>query len=260
MMLRYCHLISVIAIIMGLATMLGGTATASGRLVTDLSEKDFSITTSFHGTELLLFGAVDGREGDDLIVVIKGPPVDLAHRRKANRAGIWINVETNIWKQAPSFYQILATRSLDQIVAREKLVKLGVGTGNIGLEMSSETKAVGLTRPEPKQFIKALQSNMDAKNLWPAETGQVSLSQNALFRARVVLPANIVSGTYDIRILQMRDGVAINEDRTNLVVNKGGLSADIYNLAHKHSALYGVLAIAFAVAAGWLAAMAFRRY
>ena len=101
---------------------------------------------------------------------------------------------------------------------------------------------------------------MDAKNLWPAKTGLVSLSHNALFRARVVLPANIVSGTYGIRILQMRGGVAINEDRTNLVVNKGGLSADIYNLAHKHSALYGVLAIAFAVAAGWLAAMAFRRY
>jgi hypothetical protein len=33
----------------------------------------------------------------------------------------------------------------------------------------------------------------------------------------------------------------------------------IYNFAHDYSLFYGLFAIAFAVAAGWLAAVAFRR-
>jgi len=80
----------------------------AGRVVADLSQSNVSITSGFHGTELLLFGAVDGRETDDIIVVVSGPPTDVAQRRKAQVGGIWINVETNIWKDAPSLYQILA--------------------------------------------------------------------------------------------------------------------------------------------------------
>jgi hypothetical protein len=37
------------------------------------------------------------------------------------------------------------------------------------------------------------------------------------------------------------------------------LSAGIYNFAHDYSALYGIFAILFAVASGWLAAAVFRR-
>jgi uncharacterized protein (TIGR02186 family) len=259
MMRIYRHFLILFALTLGLLVPVGGGASASGRLVADLSQKDFSITTSFHGADLLLFGAVDGRDGDDLIVIITGPPTDIAHRRKDNRAGIWINVETNVWKQAPGFYHILATRPLDLVTTPAMLKTLAIGPENMGLEMVPENPAPDLSRPKPTQLIQALQANMAELNLWPEGTGDIELTQNALFRARVVLPANIVSGTYDIRIMHMRDGNAINQAKTNLFIKKGGLSADIYNLAHQHSALYGIFAIAFAVAAGWLAATAFRR-
>ena len=65
----------------------------AGRVVADLSQSNVSITSGFHGTELLLFGAVDGQDTDDIIVVINGPPTDIAQHRKAKVAGIWINVE-----------------------------------------------------------------------------------------------------------------------------------------------------------------------
>ena len=67
----------------------------SSRLVADLSKSKIAITSGFHGTDLLLFGAVDGAVGDDILVVISGPPTDIAQRRKAKHAGTWINVETN---------------------------------------------------------------------------------------------------------------------------------------------------------------------
>ncbi len=259
MSLVFRHFLAILTLSLGFALMLAGTAVATGRLVADLSQKDFSITTSFHGTDLLLFGAVNGQSGDDLVVVVTGPPTDIAQRRKANRAGIWVNVETNIWKQAPSFYRILSTRPLSAIATPETLARLSVGTANIRLEITPETAAPNSPKPRRSDYIDALQSNMANLGLWPAGNGDVSLAKDALFRARIALPANILSGTYDIRVIHLRDGIAINEDQASLSVKKGGLSAQIYNLAHKYPALYGIFAIVFAVVAGWLAAAAFRR-
>ena len=93
----------------------------AGRVVAYLSQSNVSITSGFHGTELLLFGAVDGEDTDDIIVVINGPPTDIAQHRKAKVAGIWINVETHIWKGAPALYQILATRPIAEIADAQVL-------------------------------------------------------------------------------------------------------------------------------------------
>ena len=51
--------------ILGFILLLGMTSLAaanSGRLVADLSKSNIAITSGFHGTDLLLFGAVDGAE------------------------------------------------------------------------------------------------------------------------------------------------------------------------------------------------------
>jgi len=255
-MIRARHFMLSFILLLGMTSL---AAANSGRLVADLSKSNIAITSGFHGTDLLLFGAVDGAVGDDILVVISGPPTNIAQRRKANRAGIWINVETNIWQKVPSLYTILATSPIDKIASPETLTSLAIGTNNIGLKIVAETPVAGQPKPTASEFITALQANMASINLWPDQTGNVTLTENALFRAEVKLPANILSGTYTVRVLQFRNGVAIGEDITNLYINKGGLSAGIYNFAHDYSALYGIFAILFAVAAGWLAAAAFRR-
>ena len=255
-MIRARQLILSFILLLGMASL---AAADSGRLVADLSKSKIAITSGFHGTDLLLFGAVDGAAGDDILVVISGPPTDIAQRRKANRVGIWINVETNIWQKVPSLYTTLATSPVDKIASPGTLASLAIGTNNIGLEITAETPIASQSKPTANEFIAALQANMANIDLWPRQTGNVTLTKNALFRAEVKLPANILSGTYDVRILQFRNGVAISEDITNLYINKGGLSAGIYNFAHNYSALYGIFAILFAVTAGWLAAAAVRR-
>ena len=130
----------------------------AGRVVADLSEANVSITSGFHGTELLLFGAVDGRETDDIIVVVSGPPTDVAHRRKAQVGGIWINVETNIWKDAPSLYQVLATRPLAEIANAETLRQLHIGANTLELQLQPEKTQPGAKTPEPARFCNHLRA------------------------------------------------------------------------------------------------------
>ena len=234
------------------------TTAYSKSIIADLSKSNITITSGFHGVDLLLFGAVDGKQGDDILVVISGPPTDIAQRKKANRAGIWINVETNVWQGVPSLYTILATSPIHEITNPETLSKLGIGAENMKLKLFDSSKLAGAALT-PKKLIDALKENMNNLDLWSKDSGGVAVTKNALFRAEVHLPANILSGDYNVRVLQFRDGIAISEDNTNLLIGKGGLSARIYNFAHEHSALYGIFAILFAVASGWLAATAFRR-
>ena len=231
----------------------------AGRVVADLSQSNVSITSGFHGIELLLFGAVDGRKTDDIIVVVSGPPTDVAQRRKAQVGGIWINVETNIWRDAPSLYQILATRPLAEITNADTLAQLQIGADQLRLRLEPEKPQPGTEKPHAGRLLQSFARNMASKGLWPADVGSVKLTDGALFRANVQLPANVISGIYDVRILQFRNGVVFSESETNIYIKKGGLSATIYNFAHDHSLFYGLFAITFAVAAGWLAAVAFRR-
>ena len=143
-------------LILGFILLLSTTSLAaanSGRLVADLSKSNIAITSGFHGTDLLLFGAVDGAVGDDILVVVSGPPTDIAQRRKANRAGIWINVETNIWQKVPSLYTILATNQIDKIASPETLAALAIGTSNIGLKIAAETPIAGQSKPAANEFI-----------------------------------------------------------------------------------------------------------
>ena len=55
---------------------------APKQVVADLSNSSVDITSSYHGTELLLFGAYEGRPGDDIVLIVQGPPTDIIQRRK----------------------------------------------------------------------------------------------------------------------------------------------------------------------------------
>ena len=104
-----------------------------------------------------------------------------------------------------------------------------------------------------------LARNMTRMGLWGTKSNAVATQQNMLYRTALSLPSNVPPGAYVIRVLHFRDGVAINESKTDMNVRKAGLSALIYRFAHDYSLFYGLFAIAFAVASGWLAAVAFRR-
>lgn len=225
-------------------------------LVADVSQENVAITTTFHGTQLLLFGALSGEAGDDLIVVISGPEGQVATRRKEKVGGIWINTQSVIWKNAPSYYQIFTTRPLSQIADNQTLRAMRVGYQNLQLR----TQPTDIAKDQLNGPWKdALARTMGAADLWKIQEDGVSVMSGALFRVTVPLPKNIRPGDYDVRILHLRDGVLIAENDSAITVAKSGIGALIYRFAHDYSIFYGIFAVLFAVASGWLAAVAFRR-
>ena len=244
---------------------------APKQVVADLSNSSVDITSSYHGTELLLFGAYEGRSGDDIVLIVQGPPTDIIQRRKEKRAGIWVNGETVIWQEAPSFYHMFSTSGLDKVADPSTLAQAMVGPLSVNLKLvrgarggdagqgGAEQASTGPAAFGSEDEMDGLRRNMEANGLWRTMQSSIITQQDMLFRASLALPSNIPPGDYIVRVLHFRDGVAMSERTTDMNVKKAGLSALIYRFAHEYSALYGIFAIIFAMASGWLAAVAFRR-
>jgi len=221
-------------------------------LVADLSSHLIAITTGFAGTELLLFGAIEG-EGD-VVVVLRGPPADTVVRRKGRILGVWINRESVAFTGIPSFYRVASTRPLAE-VAPPAL-------------RQSEQIGVDVLRPEPTRtmrpdrleaFRDGLARNKQRVALWDPEPSPVTFLGPRLFRTTIRFPANVPTGLYDVKVLLIRDGRVISGQTTPMQVSKVGVGADLYDFAHREAALYGLCAVLIAVAAGWGASVAFRR-
>jgi uncharacterized protein (TIGR02186 family) len=88
----------------------------------DVSTRSVAITSSFTGTEIVVFGAVDNsRQASaesglyDVVIVLEGTPTRLVARRKSNVGGIWINTQSITFESIPSYYAIASTRPLDEL-------------------------------------------------------------------------------------------------------------------------------------------------
>jgi uncharacterized protein (TIGR02186 family) len=248
-----------LATLIGVLYLLVASHTASAQdnvLVADISEEQVAITTSFHGTHLLLFGAISGEKNDDIIVIIKGPDGPIATRRKEKVGGIWVNTASVTWKNAPSYYQIFSNRPLGEIIPTSERNRLKIGYRHLPL-LTDDTQ---IPKAElDGEWRDALARTMSTADLWHNHDVAVSVTGGALFRLDVPLPKNIRPGAYDIRVLHLRDGVLLSEKFNSINVQKSGFGALIYRFAHEYSFFYGIFAVLFAVASGWLAAVAFRR-
>lgn len=221
-------------------------------LVFDLSNHLIAITTGFSGTELLLFGATEG-EGD-VVVVLRGPESAPVVRKKSRVAGIWINTERMPFSGVPAFYRVAASRPVEQVAPAPLRARHQIGLENIRMAPPPEAPAARVA-----EFRAGLLRNQEARGLFSAEVGRVTFLGPRLFRTRVVLPANVPPGAYTVEVLLLRGGQVIAAQTTPMFVSKIGLGAEVYDFAHRHAALYGILAILLAVLSGWGAGVAFRK-
>ena len=86
----------------------------------------------------------------------------------------------------------------------------------------------------------------------------VDLDEQTLFRADVELPSDLTEGDYRVRIFLTRDGRVVDTIDRTIIVRKAGLERFLYTMSREQSALYGMLALAMAVLAGWGASALFR--
>jgi uncharacterized protein (TIGR02186 family) len=240
-----------------LASLLPPALSASARpggdpLVVDLSSHVVAITSGFHGANLLLFGAVEG-EGD-VVVVIRGPSQTELIRRRDRLAGLWINRYQATITGAPAYYQLASTRPLDQLARPAMLDRHGLGIDHLSFQI--RRKDAQRTDDDYRQALVRLKKQ---QGLYGDQSGNIGMLGGRLFRTEMTFPANVPTGIYTAEVYLVKDGEIISAQTTPLIISKSGVGAEIFDIAQRHSALYGLCAVTLAIAAGWVAAFAFRR-
>ncbi|MCA0847967.1 TIGR02186 family protein [Salipiger thiooxidans] len=89
--------------------------------------------------------------------------------------------------------------------------------------------------------------------------GIVELTEGVLFEARIPLPVSLVSGTCDVRLFLLKDGMLLSRSDVDLSVRKSPVQRLIYRAAQDDGLLYGIAAALIALLAGWLAAVVLNR-
>ena len=234
-------------------------ALAEESIVSGMSQNRVSITADFVGSEILVYGAVkrDAPAPEesklDVIVTVEGPSTGLTVRRKDRVAGIWINNASIHVDSAPSFFALVTTGPLNEILS---------DTENLRYDITIERviRAIGISGEADNagEFMLALLRIRSNEDRFRILEGQVRLAEDTLFQADIELPANLVEGNYKVRIFLLRDQKVVAVQERVIGVVKVGLERFIYNLAHEQPLAYAALSLFLAGLAGWVASAAFQ--
>ena len=227
----------------------------SNKLSAEVSTDLVQINTGFDGMDLLLFGTTNG--ANDVIIVIKGPLETNIIRKKTRVAGIWVNTEKVVMEYVPTFYAIASTRPLNKITTHNILKKYEIGANNLPTNILKKTNAK--TMDITDDYKNALVRLKNGLGLYIDHPIKIKLIENQLFKANIKFPANVSTGKYTARIYSFKNDLLFDVINKPILVEKVGIGADVFKLAHSHSALYGIFAILIAVASGWIAAAIFRK-
>lgn len=223
--------------------------------VYDLSSRLIALTTAFAGTQVLLYGAATQSAGA-IAVTVRGPAEDMTVRRKSRVGPIWINTSAIRFRDVPSFYAVATSVPLEEVAGPATLARYELGPEKLHLN-PVVPDAYG--EEDIAAFRAALLRNQQRRGLFSTEPGTVSFLGDMLFRTRIVFPANVPPGDYQVQVLQFAEGEVVAAQSSKLEVGKIGIEAELYEFAMGQPALYGAVALLLALGAGWLANAMFRR-
>jgi uncharacterized protein (TIGR02186 family) len=232
------------------------------QLVVALSTNEVKINSSFTGTSITIFGAIERDASTvsrgtayDIVALILGPPQTVVTRRKDRIVGIWANAASETMIAAPSFYAMSASNGVPQVTSPQLARELQIGFDNINLRGVGSAPDTGAAPEFREAFLRLKQ---EAGLYHEAPTG-VDFIGESIFRTTAWVPANVPIGDYQVAVYLFSGATLLAHADDMISVSKTGVERFMFNVAHQQAALYGVVCVILAVFVGWLGGVIFRR-
>jgi uncharacterized protein (TIGR02186 family) len=257
--------IAVVAALGAGGALAGSTVPAAGeRLIASLSNHRVMVTSDFTGEELVLFGGIEPdsasrprRGGYDIVVTVTGPRQTMVNFRKSRVLGIWVNTDSRVFQNAPSYLAVLSNRPLDAISSAETLRRLQLGLDNTPLPQRASVNIADAAGDDPFRLA-FIRIKADSR-LYREVSNGVTFLTPSLFRASIPLPAEVPVGSYEVDVRLFADGAQIARAPAPFEVYKWGFEQVVTSAAREHGLLYGLTTAMIALATGWFASVVFRR-
>jgi uncharacterized protein (TIGR02186 family) len=254
-----------LALLAAIVALAASAVPAAGeRLIASLSNHRVMVTSNFTGEELILFGGIEQdaasrprRSGYDIVVTVTGPRQTMVTFRKSRVLGIWVNVDSRVFENAPAYLAVLSNRPLDAIANTETLRRLSLGLQFFPLPQRASVQIADSARDDPFRlsFIKLRSDH----GLYREASNGVTFLTRDLYRASIPLPAEVPVGTYEVDVRLFADGAMIARTPAPFEVYKSGFEQIVTSAARNHGLLYGITTAMMALFTGWLASVVFRR-
>lgn len=229
-------------------------------LVFSTSERTVWIHSNFTGETITVFGNIEPDhagvrpEGHyDVVVVVRGPSGERVVRRKSRQFGIMLNADYALFSGLPSFYRVLSSRPLANIVSPEVMAERAFTVADqVHGAINTSTGNVPL-------FERELIRLMEKANLFGTAERGVTFLSPTFFAARVSLPSNVPNGTFLAQIFVLQNGEIIAERSQSFFVQKTGFERFLGDASRNQPLLYGLACVLLALVTGWLGGVLFRR-
>ncbi len=247
---------------LAIAAALLATPAGAEKLVSQVSRQEVSITSSFTGETLTLFGSIEPEPGAaqkyvegpyHVIITVTGPLQNRVARRKTNQFGVWINTEQAVFKSFPSFYQVLSDARLTDITNPITLAEEGIPLDSPSLGSTDAPY------PDSQVFHSQLVRLMESKGLFKLNEQGVVFGSNTLYFAQVNLPADAPPGPYLAHTYLFKNGEIVAQKSDGFSVRKIGFERFLGLAAQQQPLLYGLVCVILALCTGWLGGVVFRR-
>lgn len=247
-------------ILASIGLMLAGGALAED-LAAGISRDKIEITSSFTGTEVVVFGAIESEEGEalpatemrDVVVVIRSDkPYTITVRKKERVGPIWVNRDMQRFAGVPGFFFLSSTRPLKDIARADLLDQYELGLDR--LAFGPAPGSIG----GPKEFRQAIVRRKQIDALYSQHEGGVSFLSGSLFRTTVRLPPNVPAGNLKVQVFVFASGDVTSTNTMTLYIDKSGIERSLSELALHEPLLYGLVAVILSALAGFAGYLAFR--
>ena len=229
-------------------------------LVSGLSQDQIEITSNYTGTDLVVFGAIETRNTAingtprDVVVVVRGPDLDMIVRKKERVAGLWINRHEAQLEAMPGYYYLASTRPLKEIATPQTLRRYQLGLNDLEPARSSTKSA-----KEAQIYSDAAVREQARRGLYEEATNGVEFLSTSLFRVRVPVPAGVPRGQYTAEVYLFQGGNVVSAQSTPLFVDQTGVERRLFSFAHQWPLFYGIATVLMALALGWISSFVFQR-
>lgn len=232
--------------------------TASAQLTAKANHDHISIDFFYHGSSVSVRGVSD--PGTDLIIKIASAEGEQALRKKGKVAGVlWMNVGQLTFNRVPNLYSLHSTRKIEDILSADEMERYVVGYQALMKHAEVEPAA---NEGEKEKWFGEFVKFKESSNLFSVTSGKINLTENNGSQNYYVLlewPYQARPDDYTITVYAVKDHKVVETAETHVSVEQVGVVKSLAGMAKNNGALYGVVSIMAALAAGFGVGMVFRK-
>jgi pyruvate, water dikinase len=234
--------------ILAVVACLVSPAPATGETFFSVEPAQISAGTFYNGATLHVRGHI--KERSQVAIRVMGPSEHHTFNRRGKIWGlIWGGVEHVTFHHAPSLYAVYTATALPAVApaAVRARLRLGYETLESGMEV------VG-TEVDKREMLDNFVRLKEREGLYRLAPGAVHLGEaengERPFEATVPLPATAPQGDIEVAVFELTDGAVVAEDTARVRLERVGMPAYLFRLAHERGTLFGLLTVFVLLTAG----------